>query len=68
MGAMKIVLRIVSVLCFAIAAFLLFAVIAALASDEGARAGVAIGYVIGSAVLIAGGVAMWRSTARAGAA
>jgi hypothetical protein len=61
---MKIVLRILSVLFVAIAAFLLFAVIAALSSDEGARAGVAIGYVVGAAVLIAGAVAMWKSTSR----
>jgi hypothetical protein len=59
---MKIVLRILSVLCVAIAAFLLFAVINALASDEGARAGVAIGYTVGAAILIAGAVAMWRKT------
>jgi peptidoglycan/LPS O-acetylase OafA/YrhL len=61
---MKIVLRILSVLCVAIAALLLFSVINALASDGGARAGVAIGYVIGSAILIAGAVAMWRTTKR----
>jgi peptidoglycan/LPS O-acetylase OafA/YrhL len=61
---MKIVLRILSVLCVAIAAFLLFAVINALASDGGARAGVAIGYTVGAAILIAGAVAMWRNTTR----
>jgi hypothetical protein len=62
---MKVLLRILSVLCVAIALFLLYAVIAAMASDGGAKTGVAIGYVIGAIVLIAGAVAMWRSTSRA---
>jgi hypothetical protein len=61
---MKVLLRILSVLCVAIALFLLYAVIAAMGSEGGAKTGVAIGYVIGAIVLIAGAVAMWRSTSR----
>jgi peptidoglycan/LPS O-acetylase OafA/YrhL len=65
--AMKIVLRILSVLFVAIAAFLLIVVIS-VAADSGTdlRTGVAIGYVIGAAVLIAAAVAMWRSTSKPG--
>ena len=58
---MKILLRTIAVLFVLIAAVLLYAVIAAVASDEGARVGVAIAYVIGSAILIAAAVAMWRA-------
>jgi hypothetical protein len=57
---MKIVLRTVAVLFVAVALFLLYAVIHALGSEGGARPGVAVGYVIGSALLIWAAVAMWR--------
>ena len=61
---MKIALRIVAVLFVAIAVFLVAAVINALGSDGGARAGVAVAYVAGSALLTAGAVAMWRVSRR----
>jgi hypothetical protein len=61
---MKIALRIVAVLFVAIAIFLVAAVINALGSDGGARVGVAVAYVAGSALLAAGAVAMWRVSGR----
>jgi hypothetical protein len=61
---MKIALRSVATLFVLVAAVLIYAVINALASDGGARPGVAVAYVIGSALLIAGAVALWRRPAR----
>jgi hypothetical protein len=61
---MKILLRIVAVVFVAIGLFLLAAVINALASEGGARAGVAIGYVIGGALLVAAAVWLWRYPSR----
>ena len=58
---MKILLRTIAVLFVLIAVLLIYAVIAAVASDEGARVGVAIAYVIGSIVLLAAAGAMWRA-------
>ncbi len=60
---MKIVLRVVAVLLVLIGAFLIFAVINALLSDEGARAGVAIGYVIGAIVAFFIASALWKRPA-----
>jgi hypothetical protein len=57
---MSVLLRVFAVLAVAIAAFLVYAVIHAAASDGGARAGVAIGYIIGAIVLTAGAVWAWR--------
>jgi multisubunit Na+/H+ antiporter MnhB subunit len=57
---MKIVLRTLAVLCVAIGAFLIYAVIHAMASAGGARTGVAIGYVVGAIVLTLLAVWMWR--------
>lgn len=65
---MRVLLRIVSVVFVAISLFLLFAVVNAVASEGGARVGVAIAYVAGAIVLIAAAVAMWRKTARRPAA
>jgi hypothetical protein len=61
---MKILLRSVAVLFVAIAALLTYAVINALASAGGARPGVAVAYVIGSIVLVAGAVKLWRIASR----
>jgi hypothetical protein len=61
---MKIAIRAVAVLFVAIAVFLIAAVINALGSEGGARAGVAVAYVVGSALLTAAAVAMWRASAR----
>ena len=58
--SMKVLLRSVSVVMWAIAAFLVYAVIHAIASPGGARVGVAIGYVAGAIVLTAVGVWLWR--------
>jgi hypothetical protein len=60
---MKILLRIVAVLFVAIGLFLIVAVINALASEGGARAGVAVAYVAGAIVLGFLAVWMWRRTA-----
>jgi hypothetical protein len=58
--SMKVLLRTVSVVFWAIAAFLVYAVVHAMASAGGARAGVAVGYVAGAIVLSALGVWLWR--------
>jgi hypothetical protein len=55
-----ILLRVVAVLCVAVAVFLLYAVIRALASAAGARAGVAVGYVVGAIFLSAVGAKLWQ--------
>jgi hypothetical protein len=60
---MRIVLRVIAVLFVAIAAFLLFAVINALLSDEGARAGVAVAYTVGAILLVALASWLWRRPA-----
>jgi hypothetical protein len=57
---MKVLLRVVAVLFVAIGALLVYAVIHALASDGGARAGVAVGYIVGAALLTWAAVALWR--------
>jgi hypothetical protein len=56
---MKVVLKLVAVLFFAIAAFLVYAVIAAATSDEGARVGVCVGYAIAAVLLSFAGVKLW---------
>jgi hypothetical protein len=57
---MKVLLRIVAVLFVAIGAFLIYAVINALGSDGGAKPAVAVGYVIGAALLAWAAVTLWR--------
>ncbi|MEA2423393.1 MAG: hypothetical protein QOF55_2492 [Thermoleophilaceae bacterium] len=57
---MKVLLRAIAVLFLAIGAFLIYAVIHAAASDGGARAGVAIGYIVGAALLAWAAVTLWR--------
>jgi hypothetical protein len=59
---MKILLRIAAVLFVAIGIFLIAAVINALGSEGGARAGVAVAYVVGAIVLGYLAVLMWRRT------
>jgi hypothetical protein len=61
---MKILARAFAVLFVAIAAFLIYAVIHAMASDGGARAGVAVAYVVGSIVLSAAAFRLWRVGSR----
>lgn len=60
---MKVLLRAVAVLFVLIAAFLIYAVIHAGLSDGGARAGVAIGYIIGAILLVVAARALWRRPA-----
>lgn len=57
---MKAFLRVVAVVCVAIAIFLVYAVIHAIASPGGARAGVAAGYVVGAILLTALAGWLWR--------
>lgn len=57
---MVVLRRIVSLILWAISAFLIYAVIHAAASAGGARVGVAIGYVAGAIVMTALGVWLWR--------
>jgi hypothetical protein len=61
---MPVLLRVFAVLAVVIAAFLVFAVINAAASEGGARAGVAIAYIIGAAVLSWLAVMAWRRAGR----
>ena len=65
---MKILLRTLAVLFVAIGVFLIYAVIHAMASAGGARAGVAVGYVVGAIILGYLAVWMWRRTSRTQAA
>ncbi len=61
---MNFLLRSAAVLAVAIALFLIYAVVNAVTSTEGARAGVAVGYVAGAIVLTAGAVWAWRTASR----
>ncbi len=56
---MTILLRVIAVLFVAIAAFLVYAVVNALTSDGGARAGVAVAYIVGAILLSAAARVMW---------
>jgi len=62
---MTVLLKIIAVIFWLISAFLIYAVIHAVASPGGARVGVAIGYVAGAIVLSSLGVWMWRRKPRA---
>jgi multisubunit Na+/H+ antiporter MnhB subunit len=65
-GFLLVVLRrVVSLILWAISAFLIYAVVHAAASAGGARVGVAIGYVAGAIVMTAVGVWLWRMKKRA---
>jgi len=64
---MKVLMKIVATLFVAIAGFLVYAVVNALASAGGARPGVAVGYVAGALVLGAVAVNMWRKSSLRGA-
>jgi predicted Co/Zn/Cd cation transporter (cation efflux family) len=61
---MKILLRIVALLCVLLAGFLIYAVIHALGSEGGARPAVAVLYVFISIVLGFVAVWLWRRPAR----
>jgi hypothetical protein len=62
---MKVFLKIVAVVLVFIAAFLIYSVIAAIGSAGGAKPAVAIGYVIGAAVLAFVASRLWRRPTRA---
>jgi hypothetical protein len=57
---MRVLLRIVATLFVAIAAFLIYAVVHAFASADGANVPVCIGYVAGALMLGFLAVKMWR--------
>ena len=61
---MKLLLRIIAVLCVLIGGFLIYAVIHAIASENGAREGIAVLYVAISIALGFVAVWLWRRTAR----
>jgi len=63
-GPMRIIFRVVAVVLVLVAALLIYAVIAAVTSDEGARVGVSIAYILGAIVAIAAAAALWRRPAR----
>jgi membrane protein YqaA with SNARE-associated domain len=57
-------MKFVAVVFVLIAAFLVYAVIAAIASTAGARVGVCIGYIAGAAVLSLLAATLWRRSSR----
>jgi hypothetical protein len=57
---MKAVLKVVAVLFVAIAAFLVYAVVAAVTSEEGARVGVCVAYGVIAALLSYGALKLWN--------
>jgi multisubunit Na+/H+ antiporter MnhB subunit len=59
-GFMKVLMRIVAVVLVAIGAFLIYAVIHAMASAGGAKVGVSIAYVVGAIVLAILAGRLWR--------
>ena len=61
---MKILLRAVAVVLVLIAAVLVYAVIAAVGSEGGAKTGVAIAYIVGAILLAVAAGALWRRPAR----
>jgi hypothetical protein len=61
---MKFLLRLVAIIFVAIAIFLVYAVIHAMASVGGARAGVAVGYIIGAILLLSAASWLWRRHGR----
>ena len=63
---MKAFLRVLAVLCIAIAAFLIYAIVAAVTSEEGARVGVCIAYA--AVVVVLGFLATKLWTWRGGGA
>jgi multisubunit Na+/H+ antiporter MnhB subunit len=65
---MKTLLRAIAVLFVLIAAFLVYAVIHAVNSAGGARAGVAVAYIVGAILLALAARALWRRPARPAAA
>ena len=65
---MPVLLRVFSVLAVLFAAVLVYAVINAAASEGGARAGVAIAFIIGAAVLGWLAVMAWKRAGRPPAA
>ena len=58
---MRIFLRVLSIPMILIGAFLVYAVIHAMASAGGARVGVAIAYIAGAVILFGLSAAIWRS-------
>ena len=63
---MKVLFRSIAALLIAIGAFLVYAVIHALASDGGARAGVAVAYIVGAIILAFAAVKLWGAADRRG--
>jgi membrane protein YqaA with SNARE-associated domain len=58
----KLFMKFVAVVFVAIALFLVYAVIAAIASTNGARVGVCIGYIAGALVLSYLAMMLWRGS------
>jgi hypothetical protein len=61
---MRILLRLVAIVFVLVAAVLVYAVIAAVASEGGAKEGVAIAYIVGAILLTWAATALWRRPAR----
>jgi hypothetical protein len=58
---MKVLFRSIAALLVLVGVFLIYAVIHALGSDGGARAGVAVGYVVGALVLGFAATKLWNA-------
>jgi hypothetical protein len=58
-------MKVIALVFAALAAFLIYAVIAAITSAGGARVGVCIGYVAGALVLLYLAGRLWRRSVRA---
>ncbi len=65
---MKVLFRAIAIFLAAIGALLIYAVIAALGSEGGAKPAVAVGYVIGAILLAAAAVSLWRAASKRGVA
>ena len=65
---MRVFLKLVAALCVAVGLFLIYAVIHAMASSGGARAGIVILYIVLAAGLGYAASWLWRRSSRAKAA
>jgi hypothetical protein len=63
---MKVLFRFIAALLVTVGAVLVYAVIAALGSEGGAKPGVAIAYIVGAIVLGFAALSLWRAAAKRG--
>jgi hypothetical protein len=63
---MKVLFRLIAALLVVIGAVLVYAVIAAVGSEGGAKPAVAVAYIVGAIVLGWGARSLWRAAAKRG--